>query len=79
MTDHVSRVGGRFAGEVPGVEFLEGGVDVVEVERDDRATIRSSASISTMPSTLGAELARAAGRGSKARHERGQGAPRGSQ
>ena len=28
------RVGGRFAGEVSGVEFLEGGVDVVEVERD---------------------------------------------
>ena len=26
------RVGGRFAGEVSGVEFLEGGVDVVEVE-----------------------------------------------
>ena len=30
------RVRGRFAGEVPGVEFLEGGVDVVEVERDSR-------------------------------------------
>ena len=30
------RVGGRFAGEVPGVEFLEGSVDVVEVERDVR-------------------------------------------
>ena len=28
------RVGGRFAGEVPGVEFLEGGVDVVEIEHD---------------------------------------------
>ena len=28
------RVGGRFAGEVSGVELLEGGVDVVEVERD---------------------------------------------
>ena len=28
------RVGSRLAGEVPGVEFLEGGVDVVEVERD---------------------------------------------
>ena len=27
-------MGGRFAGEVPGVEFLEGGVDVVGVERD---------------------------------------------
>ncbi len=36
MTDHVSRVGGRFAGEVAGVEFLEGGVDVVEVEHDVR-------------------------------------------
>ena len=30
------RVGGRFAGEVSGVEFGEGGVDVVEVERDER-------------------------------------------
>ena len=30
------RVGGRFAGEVPGVEFREGGVDVVEVEHDAR-------------------------------------------
>ena len=30
------RVGGRFAGEVAGVEFGEGGVDVVEVERDAR-------------------------------------------
>ena len=28
------RVGGSFAGEIPGVEFLEGGVDVVEVEHD---------------------------------------------
>ena len=27
-------MGGRFAGEVSGVEFLEGGVDVLEVERD---------------------------------------------
>ena len=36
MTDHVCACGGRFAGEVSGVEFLEGGVDVVEVERDDR-------------------------------------------
>ena len=35
MTDHVCACGGRFAGEVPGVEFLEGGVDVVEVEHDD--------------------------------------------
>ena len=26
------RVGGRFAGDVPGIELLEGGVDVVEVE-----------------------------------------------
>ena len=30
------RVGGRFAGEVPGIELLEGGVDVVEVEHDAR-------------------------------------------
>ena len=30
------RVGGRFAGEVAGVEFLEGGVDVVGVEHDAR-------------------------------------------
>ena len=30
------RVGGGFAGEVPGVEFLEGGVDVVGVEHDAR-------------------------------------------
>src|SRR5947209_10126493 len=32
------RVGGRIAGEVPGIEFLEGGVDVVGLEqhmRDD--------------------------------------------
>ena len=36
MTDHVSRVGGRFAGEVSGVEFLEGGVEVVGVEHDAR-------------------------------------------
>ncbi len=30
------RVGGRFAGEVSGIEFREGGVDVVDVEHDDR-------------------------------------------
>ena len=30
------RVGGGFAGEVPGVEFREGGVDVVGVEHDAR-------------------------------------------
>ena len=30
------RVVGRFAGEVPGIEFFEGGVDIVEVERDMR-------------------------------------------
>ena len=30
------RVGGRFAGEVAGVEFREGGVDVVGVEHDGR-------------------------------------------
>ncbi len=28
------RVGGGFAGEVPGVELLEGGVDVIEVEHN---------------------------------------------
>ena len=28
------RVGGRFAGEVAGIELRDGGVDVVEVERD---------------------------------------------
>jgi hypothetical protein len=30
------RVGGRFAGKVAGIEFGEGAVDVVGVERDDR-------------------------------------------
>ena len=30
------RVGGRFAGEVPRVELGDGGVEVVEVEHDDR-------------------------------------------
>ena len=39
MTDHVLRMGGRFAREVPGVEFRERGVDVVGVE-DDRRWIR---------------------------------------
>ena len=29
------RVRGGFAGEVTGIEFFEGGVDVVEIERDD--------------------------------------------
>ena len=29
------RVGGCFAGEVPGFELRESGVDVVEVERDE--------------------------------------------
>ena len=28
------RVGGRFAGEVSGVEFFEGGVEVIGVERN---------------------------------------------
>ena len=28
------RVRRRFAGEVPGIEFCDGGVEVVEVERD---------------------------------------------
>ena len=30
------RVGGRFAGEIPGFELRDGGVEVVEVERDER-------------------------------------------
>ncbi len=30
------RVGGSFAGEVPGIKFLKGGVQVVEVEHDER-------------------------------------------
>ncbi len=32
MTDQMSRVRGRFADEVSGVEFFEGGIDVVGVE-----------------------------------------------
>ena len=32
--DHVCCVGGSFAGEVSGVEFGDGGVEVVEVEHD---------------------------------------------
>ena len=43
-------VGGRFAGEIAGVELLEGGVDVVE-SNQTRAEIRFSASISIKPST----------------------------
>ena len=30
------RVGRRLAGEVPGIELLEGGIDVVDVENDVR-------------------------------------------
>ncbi len=30
------RVGGRFAGEVAGIELLDSSVDVVGVERDER-------------------------------------------
>ena len=30
------RLGGGFAGEVLGIELLEGGVDVVDVEREER-------------------------------------------
>ena len=44
------RVGGRFAGEVSGVEFGDGGVEVLEVEHVT-AAIRSSRSVSTRPST----------------------------
>ena len=29
-------MGGRFAGEVAGIELLEGGVDVVEIEHNAR-------------------------------------------
>ena len=36
MTDHVLRVRGGFACEIPGVEFLESGVGVVGVENDVR-------------------------------------------
>ena len=42
-------MGGRFAGEVAGIELGDGGVDVVEVETTI-AAIRSSASISTTAS-----------------------------
>ena len=35
-------MGGCFAGEVPGVELGDGGVEVVEVERDELAAIRWS-------------------------------------
>ena len=44
------RVGGGFAGEIPGFELREGGVDVVGVE-PTTAAIRSSASSSTTLST----------------------------
>ena len=64
------RVGGRFAGEVPGVELLEGGVDVVGVERDVRHD-PSSASISTMLSTS-VWNASAAGRGPRADTSEGE-------
>jgi len=44
------RVGGSFAGEVAGVEFLDGGVDVVDVEtnlgRDPIVVISVTLSIS---------------------------------
>ena len=36
ITDQVCAHRRRFAGEVSGVEFLEGGIDVVEVEHDTR-------------------------------------------
>ena len=36
MTDHVRAWARRFAGEVPRVELGDGGVEVVEVEHDDR-------------------------------------------
>ena len=36
MSDHVCAVVGRFAGEVAGIELRDGGVDVFEVEHDQR-------------------------------------------
>ena len=44
------RVWGRFAGEIPGIELREGGVEVVKVERDLR-DVPLSVSISTMLSS----------------------------
>ena len=34
MTDQVCACGSRFAGEVPGIELREGGVDVVGIEQN---------------------------------------------
>ena len=50
LRDDRPRVGvdGGFTGEVSGVEFLEGGVDVIE-SNETAATSRSLASISAMP------------------------------
>ena len=69
------RVGGRFAGEVSGIELLEGGVDVVEVEHDERRD-PLSALISTMRSN---SVWNASGRWSRPeqRHGRGRGVPAG--
>ena len=45
-------VNGPFAGEVSGIEFFEGGANVVGIELDGAAaTSLLSASISTMPTT----------------------------
>ena len=72
------RVGGRFAGEVSGVEFREGGVDVVEVERDDRDDPLVGVDLDEAEpldvECLGT-LVTARGSG----YDEGRGAPRGSQ
>ena len=62
------RVGGRFAGEVAGVELLEGGVDVVEVERDARRDPVVGVDLDDAEH-LDAERPRAADRGPRSGHE----------
>ena len=71
------RVGGRFAGEVPGVEFGEGGVDVVEVERDECDDPLVGVDLDDAEH-LGDEIASGARSRPEKRTRRGQGAPRGS-
>ena len=71
------RVGGRFAGEVPGVELLEGGVDVVEVEHDARRDPVVGVDLDDAEH-LDGETPRVADRGPRSGHERGRGARRGS-
>ncbi len=72
------RVGGRFAGEVAGVEFLEGSVDVVEVEHDDAPRSGSSVSISTTHEHLGAERVRRLVASREAETSEGEAVRRGS-